>query len=136
MTADHSGANKHWMNQRNLMRASIRNHRVYLYIRDIIDISKLNTCQKEELHCKSTRRTSEHLTSAIGRKTLSFFSVGTFTLPKSLLDGRVRFKGVCMMDFHQASESTRLHHANWQRHQWLTSDLLTDENAGGITVES
>ena len=46
VTADHSGANKHWMNQRNLMRASIRNHRVYLYIRDIIDISKLNTCQK------------------------------------------------------------------------------------------
>ena len=55
------------------MRASIRNHRVYLYIRDIIDISKLNTCQKEELHCKSTRRTSKHLTSAIGRKSLSFF---------------------------------------------------------------
>ena len=76
MTADHSGANKHWMNQRNLMRASIRNHRVYLYIRDIIDISKLNTCQKEELHCKSTRRTSKHLTSAIGRKSLSFFPLG------------------------------------------------------------
>ena len=76
MTADHSGANKHWMNQRNLMRASIRNHRVYLYIRDIIDISKLNTCQKEELHCKSTRRTSKHLTSAVGRKTLSFFPLG------------------------------------------------------------
>ena len=40
-----------------------------------------------------------------------------------------------MMDFHQASEGTFLHHANWQHHQWLTSDLLTDENAGGITVE-
>ena len=39
------------------------------------------------------------------------------------------------MDFHQASEGTFLHHANWQHHQWLTSDLLTDENAGGITVE-
>ena len=24
---------------------------------------------------------------------------------------------------------------NWQHHQWLTSALLTDENAGGITVE-
>ena len=46
VTADHSGANKQWMNQRNLMRASIRNHRVYLYIRDIINISKFNTCQK------------------------------------------------------------------------------------------
>ena len=42
---------------------------------------------------------------------------------------------VCMMVFHQASEGTFLHHANWQHHQWLTSDLLTDENAGGITVE-
>ena len=42
---------------------------------------------------------------------------------------------VCMMDFHQASEGTFLHHANWLHHQWLTSDLLTDENAGGITVE-
>ena len=40
-----------------------------------------------------------------------------------------------MMDFHQASEGTFLHHANWQHHQWSTSDLLTDENAGGITVE-
>ena len=40
-----------------------------------------------------------------------------------------------MMDFHQASEGTLLHHANWQHHQWLTSDLLTDEIAGGITVE-
>ena len=135
MTADHSGSNKHWMNQGNLMRASIRNHRVYLYIRDIIDISKLNTCQEEKLHCKSTRRTSKHLTSAIGQK-LSLFSVGTFTLPKSLLDGRVRFKRVCMMDIHQASEGTLLHHANWQHHQWSTSDLLTDENAGGIPVES
>ena len=42
---------------------------------------------------------------------------------------------VCMIDFHHASEGTFLHHANWQHHQWLTSDLLTDENAGGITVE-
>ena len=40
-----------------------------------------------------------------------------------------------MMDFHQASEGTFLHHANWQHHQWLTSDLLPDENAGGVTVE-
>ena len=40
-----------------------------------------------------------------------------------------------MMDFHQASEGKLLHHANWQHHQWSTSDLLTDENAGGITVE-
>ena len=57
VTADHSGANKHWMNQRNLMKASIRNHRVYLYIRDIMNISKFNTCQtKEKLHCKSTRK--------------------------------------------------------------------------------
>ena len=136
MTADHSGANKHWMNQRNLMKASIRNHRVYLYIRDIMNISKFNTCQKKgKVALQVNKKTSEHLTSATV-ETLSLFSVGTFTLPKSLLDGRVRFKRVCMMDIHQASEGTLLHHANWQHHQWSTSDLLTDENAGGIPEES
>ena len=94
MTADHSGANKHWMNQRNLMRASIRNHRVYLYIRNNprYIIAQHMSKGRVALQVK-TRRTSKHLTNAFGRKSLSFFSVGTFTLPKSLLDGRVRFKG-------------------------------------------
>ena len=76
VTADHSGANKHWMNQRNLMRASIRNHRVYLYIRDIINISKFNTCQKGR-NCTASQqeKTSEHLTSATV-ETLSLFPLG------------------------------------------------------------
>ena len=59
VTADHSGANKHWMNQRNRMRASIRNHRVYLYIRDIINISKFNTCQKGK-NCTASQQ-EKHL---------------------------------------------------------------------------
>ena len=76
VTADHSGANKHWMNQRNLMKASIRNHRVYLYIRDIMNISKFNTCQKERKSCIAVhKKTSEHLTSATV-DTLSLFPLG------------------------------------------------------------
>ena len=77
MTADHSGANKHWMNQRNLMRASIQNHRVYLYIRNNHRYIIVQHMSKGRVALQvKTRRTSKHLTNAFGRKSLSFFPLG------------------------------------------------------------
>ena len=128
MTADHSGANKHWMNQRNLMRASIRNHRVYLYIRNNhrYIIAQHMSKGRVALQVK-TRRTSKHLTNAYGRKSLSFFSVGTFTLPKSLLDGRVRFKGT-NLELKASNVHLRMHHCqnHWHRQMvhWKPVDAM------------